>query len=360
MDIVALLEHLIAIKSPTGSEEPILDDLASRFRGAASGLGIHRSPSGLVVMTEGRPEPGPRPPAPRPFIVLAGHVDTVPAQGDPGPRRQGDLLYGLGASDMKSGLAVMVQLGLTLDWRTLPADLALVFYGGEEGPFEGNTLGRLLEEVPLLLEADLAVLMEPTDNQIELGCVGCLNVEVAVPGEPCHSARPWLGRSAVGEAASWILEMSRREPVPRIVEGLLFRETAAITLLSSGSARNVIPGSLTANVNLRYAPDRTGEDVLREFSSGLPASWTWRLVDEAPPGRIDAGAPQVRRFLETVERPRRAKQGWTDVARFTARGVPAINFGPGIPELAHRRDEHVPVKNLEESLDWMRLFLQGS
>jgi succinyl-diaminopimelate desuccinylase len=252
----------------------------------------------------------------------------------------------------------MTYLGLNLEWWRLPNRMALVYYRGEEGPFEQNTLGPLLDDMPLLLEADLAVLLEPTANQVEMGCVGNLNIEIHVPGEPCHSARPWLGKSAVSEAAQWILEMCGKEPRERIVEGLSYKETTAITLLKAGSAANVIPGSLTANVNIRFSPDREKDDVIEEFTSILPPDWEWRLVDHAPAGKIDTKAPMFRKFLDVVQCPRRAKQAWTDVARFTAHGVPALNFGPGIPEFAHRRDEQVPIGNLEVSARWLRLFLE--
>jgi succinyl-diaminopimelate desuccinylase len=268
-------------------------------------------------------------------------------------------MWGLGSTDMKSGVAVMTSLGLDLEWWRLPVRLALVYYKGEEGSFEENTLGPMLDEMPWLLEAGLAVLLEPTANHIEMGCVGSVNIEVMVRGEPCHSARPWLGRSAVSEAAAWIGEMSRKEPRERIVGGLSFKETAAITLLRAGSARNVIPGSLTAGVNLRYAPDRRKEDAVRDLVDTLPRDWEWREVDHAPAGKIDAEAPLLRRFTRIVECPHRGKQGWTDVARFTARGVPALNFGPGLPEYAHRRDEQVPIRNLEVSARWLRLFLES-
>jgi succinyl-diaminopimelate desuccinylase len=355
--LVELLEQLIAIPSTTGREDAILDDLSARFTRLpterASAWTVRRSNEGVLVT--GRPASGEDG---RPLVVLAGHVDTVPPQGDPGPRLEGDTMWGLGASDMKAGLAVMTHLGLTLDWWQLPVRLALVYYRGEEGPFEQNALGPMLDAEPWLLESRLAVLLEPTANMIELGCLGVANVEVQVRGEPCHSARPWLGRSALADSAPWILDMSRREPRERIVEGLSFKETMSITLLKAGTARNVLPGSLTANVNIRYAPDQTLDDVLDDMQKSLPRDCEWKIIDHALPGKIDSDAPLFRRFLEVVECPRRGKQGWTDVARFTARGVPALNFGPGVPEFAHRRDEQVPIENLEVAARWLRLFLE--
>lgn len=353
--LVDLLKSLIAIPSPTGEEDRLLDDIEGRFAvlpgEKRAAFDVRRTAEGLIVAAR---ETG----GTRPLVVLAGHADTVPQQGDPGPRLEGDVLWGLGSSDMKSGLAVMTHLGLDLRWDRLPVRLALVYYRGEEGSFEQNTLGPLLEDAPWLLEAGLAVLLEPTDNQIEMGCLGALNVEVVVPGEPCHSARPWLGRNAVSEAAAWIGRMSRREPQDRVVEGLTYKETAAITRLEAGEARNVIPGKLTANVNLRYAPGRDKDTVVRELVRDLPPNAEWRVVDHAPAGSVDTTAPLYRRFLDVVKCSHRAKQAWTDVARFTARGVPALNFGPGLPEYAHRRDEQVPVANLEAAAHWLRRFLE--
>ncbi|MBD3333948.1 MAG: succinyl-diaminopimelate desuccinylase [Candidatus Eisenbacteria bacterium] len=352
--VLDLLTAFIATQSVTGSEGAFLDAIQERFRQTADPRWkIARRPEGLVVRHAAHP-------ADRPLVILAGHVDTVAPQGDPGPRREGELLYGLGASDMKSGLAVMTHLALNLDQDRLPLQLAWVYYAGEEGPFDGNGLGPLLEAHPELREAALAVLLEPTGNGVELGCLGTFNLTVEVPGRTCHSARPWMGRSALDEAAAWIGEMSRRQPRERVVSGLSFHETAAITTLQAGSARNVLPGRLTANVNLRYAPGRAPGEILEIFARSLSDRWSWSVADHAPAGAIDLDAPLMRRFLDAVDVPRRAKQGWTDVARFTTLGIPALNFGPGIPELAHRADEHVPIANLDRCADLLRAFLEAA
>ncbi|MBU1699397.1 MAG: succinyl-diaminopimelate desuccinylase [Candidatus Eisenbacteria bacterium] len=358
--LATLLGQLIAIPSATGEEAAILRNLEERFAslspGKAGVWSLQKTSGGLVVSSgvEGEKE------ARRPLVILAGHVDTVAPQGAIGPKIIGGTLYGLGSSDMKSGLAVMTHLGLTLDIRSLPVRLALVYYTGEEGPFEQNGLGRLMNELPHLKDASLAILLEPTANAIELGCLGTMNIEVLFRGETCHSARPWMGRSAVTAAVDWIREMSLRPSRDRIVEGLTFVETMAITILQSGTARNVIPGLLKANVNIRYAPDRDEDSVLEEFSSTLPEEAEWNVIDMAPPGRIDTGAPTLREFLDIVDVPRRAKQGWTDVARFSAAGIPALNFGPGLPEYCHRKDEQIPLANLDESARLLRRFLESA
>jgi succinyl-diaminopimelate desuccinylase len=347
-DLVSKLEWLVGIPSPTGEEDHLLEALAGFLDRRCPGATLHRSRDGLLAEVAGE----------EPLVLLAGHVDTVPPQGPVGPRNDGERIWGLGTSDMKSGLAVILQILEEAQAGGSGRRIVAVFYKGEEGSYEENSLGRLLEAFPEARAAGLAILLEPTDNEAEVGCLGTVNVEVEVPGRACHSARPWLGRSAVAEAAGWILEAAQRSPWERRVQGLVFKETEVITLLQAGTARNVVPGSLRANVNIRYAPDRELEEVLEAFRRRVPEAWSVRVVDQAPPGRVVLDAPLVGAFLEVLGKPPRAKQAWTDVARFTALGVPALNFGPGDPELAHRPDEHVLARRLEEAHGLLARFLR--
>jgi succinyl-diaminopimelate desuccinylase len=282
----------------------------------------------------------------RPLVVLAGHLDTVPPNGNAGARREGERIYGVGTTDMKAGDAVMLALLDSLDPEALRFDLAAVFYDAEEGPSEANGLKRVIEEMPWLKQAALAVLLEPTDLRVELGCVGTMNVEVRVKGQAAHSARPWLGVNAVAEAAAWLAEVTRFPVTPIDVGGVEFRETLSVTTLRAGRARNVVPDELVANLNYRFPPDRGMDEAEARVRALVPDAFEIEIVDRAEPGRVCSDREEVRAFIDRFETPIAGKQGWTDVARFTAAGIPAFNYGPGIPELAHQAGEYCSIPNL--------------
>ena len=345
--LAELLGALVDIPSVTGREATIAGFVAARLERRATGDCVR---SGDSVVWRG-PRHG------RPLVVLAGHLDTVPAQGNGRARRDGDRLYGLGATDMKGGDAVMLALIESLEPARLRFDLAAVFYDGEEGPHEANGLGRLLDESPWLREAALAVLLEPTAAQAELGCNGVMNVEVRVTGKSAHAARPWAGVNAIGRAAPWLAEIVRFPVTPAVVQGLEFRETLQVTRLQSGGTRNVVPDELTANLNHRYPPGRTPAEAEARLRARVPAEFGFRVVDQAPPGLVCLDRPLVREFVERFHLEVTGKQGWTDVARFTAAGVPALNFGPGLPDLCHVADEYCPVANLARTYDCLARFL---
>jgi succinyl-diaminopimelate desuccinylase len=346
--LAGLLGTLVEIPSVTGRESAIAGFVAMRLERQASGDCLR---SGASVVWRG-PRHG------RPLVVLAGHLDTVPAQGNERARRVGDRLYGLGATDMKGGDAVMLALIESLHPERLRFDLAVVFYDGEEGPHEANGLGRLLDESPWLREAVLAVLLEPTAAQAELGCNGVMNVEVRVTGKSAHAARPWTGVNAIERAAPWLAEIVRFPVTPAVVQGLEFRETLQVTRLLSGGTRNVVPDELMANLNHRYPPGRTPAEAEARLRERVPAEFGFRVVDQAPPGLVCLDRPLVREFVERFHLDVTGKQGWTDVARFTAAGVPALNFGPGLPDLCHAADEYCPVANLARTYDCLARFLE--
>ncbi len=342
-----LLEALVRIPSETGEERAIADWVAARIGKRAAG---ECTRSGASVVWRG-PQRG------RPLVVLAGHLDTVPANGGVKTRIEGGRLHGRGASDMKAGDAVMLSLVETIDPERLRFDLAAVFYDAEEGPADQNGLGRLLREMPWLANARLAVLLEPTDLRVELGCVGMMNVEVRVSGKAAHSARPWLGVNAVERAAPWLAEITRFPVTPVSVEGVEFKETLQVTTLRSGRTRNVVPDELVANLNYRFPPDRSLAEAERRVRTLVPAEFDFRVVDQAPAGDVCATRAEVREFVERFRLPVAGKQGWTDVARFTAAGVPAFNFGPGVLEQAHQADEHCPLENLLPAYERLQSFL---
>jgi succinyl-diaminopimelate desuccinylase len=332
-----LTAQLVDIPSVTGDERAIADWVAARLARRGTGEVLR---SGLSVVWRG-PERG------RPLVLLVGHLDTVPPQGNAGARREGGMLYGIGTTDMKSGDAVMLALVESLDPAALRFDLACVFYDAEEGPAERNGLKRVLAEMPWLTTASLAVVLEPTDLRVEMGCNGVLNVEVRVPGVAGHAARPWTGRNAVHAGAEWLAAIAAIGWQERQVQGIAYRETLEVTTLTAGVARNVLPAEMVVNLNHRFNPDRTVEQAVAAVRARVPAEFGFRVVDAAPPGAVGLDHPEIAAFVRRFGLTVAGKQGWTDVARLTSAGVPAFNYGPGLAELCHRTDEHLPVAHLE-------------
>lgn len=345
--LAGLLTRLVDIPSVTGNEQAIAEFVAERL--AARGTGeVLRSGNGVVWR-------GPR--RGRPLVLLVGHLDTVPPQGNATARREAGNLYGIGTTDMKAGVAVMLALIESLDPAALRCDLACVFYDAEEGPAANNGLARILPAMPWLTEAALAIILEPTDLNVEMGCNGILNVEVTVPGVAAHAARPWTGRNAVSEGAEWLREITRFPTSEVTVQGIAYRETLQVTTLRAGATRNVLPDAMVANLNHRFPPDRTVEQAIARVRALVPEAFGFAVVDQAPPGAVCLDHPEVRAFVARFGARVAGKQGWTDVARFTSAGVPAFNFGPGLAELCHRADEHVPIANLATAHEWLAAFL---
>jgi succinyl-diaminopimelate desuccinylase len=326
-DLVETLGWLVDIPSVTGEEALLRDAVSERL----AGLPQERIADSLVV---GDPIEG--------SIILAGHLDTVPAQGERRSRVDGERVHGLGATDMKSGLAVMIHLLEELG----PGKLSGVFYAGEEGPLEGNQLGDVLDQAPWLRAATAALVLEPTDRAIEAGCQGAINADVVFVGEPAHSARPWLGDNAITKAAGFLADMGSLEPEPHLIGGLEFLEVMSVTMARGGVARNVIPGEFVMNVNYRFAPDREPDAAVARLREVCSVADRVVVTDVAPSGSVDLDHPVFRSLIEQTRAPLQGKQGWTDVAQLSAAGVPAINFGPGEPALAHKPGESVRISDL--------------
>ncbi len=297
----------------------------------------------------------------KPLVVLAGHLDTVPAQDNLPGRIEDGCVVGLGASDMKGGLAVMIELAR---WAAearpdLEVDLGFLFFPREELPPEESPLPALFESIPALGEAALAILLEPTDNAIHAGCLGNLNARLTFHGESAHSARPWSGVNAIELAVDGLCPLVGLEPRPVEIEGLVFREVLSLTRIAGGIADNVIPDRVEATLNFRYAPDRTpaeAEARMREL-----AGTEVEILSNSPPGRVVAGTPLVERLRRAGDLAVEPKQAWTNVADFTSRGVDAVNLGPGATRYAHRRDERVEIAALERTFEALQRFaLAGS
>jgi succinyl-diaminopimelate desuccinylase len=342
-----LLATLVDIPSVTGNEAAIAAFVERRLRARGTG---EVSRSGNAVLWRG-PARG------RPLVVLAGHLDTVPPQGNEQAWREGGNLFGVGTTDMKSGDAVMLALVDSLDPAALRFDLACVFYDAEEGPAANNGLGRILPESPWLNDAAVAIVLEPTGLAVEMGCNGSLNVEVRVPGVSAHAARPWLGRNAVGEGAAWLAEITRYPVTPVYIQGLEYRETLQVTTLRAGRARNVVPDEMLVNLNHRFTPDTTVEQATAKLRRLVPEAFGFEVVDAAAAGRVALDQPVVGEFVRRAGAQVGGKQGWTDVARFSAAGIPAFNYGPGLADLCHRADEHCPIANLALAYDTLARFL---
>jgi succinyl-diaminopimelate desuccinylase len=221
-----------------------------------------------------------------------------------------------------------------------------VFYAGEEGPLPGNQLEQVLAEAAWLRSAAGAVVLEPTDRAIEAGCQGSINADVVFTGEPAHSARPWLGENAITKAAVFLAEMGSLQPELHVIGGLEFLEVMSVTTAHGGIARNVIPGEFVMNVNYRFAPDREPEDAVARLHEACSGADRVEVTDLAPAGSVDLDHPLFRSLIEQTRAPVQGKQGWTDVAQLSAAGIPAINFGPGEPALAHKPGESVRISDL--------------
>ena len=293
----------------------------------------------------------------RPLVVLVAHYDTVPAQGNvPGHIADGDV-YGLGASDMKGGLAVAVELAHDLDLAATSCDLALLVFGREELPAEHNPLPALFESSPTIREATLAIVLEPTDLELQSGCLGNVVARLVFSGTSGHSARPWLADSALERAVDGLRPLFELEPRVAVVGGLEFREVVSVTRLEAGIADNVIPGEATATINLRYPPDRTPAEAEAYLASLVPDGATLEVVSNAEPAAVVVDSPAVRALRRAGDLVVRPKQAWTNVADFTARGLDAVNFGPGHTALAHHPDERVSVSSLVAAYEVLQRFV---
>jgi succinyl-diaminopimelate desuccinylase len=346
LDGAALTAQLVDIPSVSGAERPIADAVEQALR-ALPHLSVDRDGETIVARTDaGRAE----------RVLIAGHVDTVPEAGNLPSKLEGGRLYGLGACDMKGGVAVALRLAATVPE---PArDVTYVFYDCEEVEADRNGLGRIARKHPGWLAADFAVLMEPSNAAVEAGCQGTMRVEVTARGKRAHSARSWMGRNAIHEAGGILERLRRYEPRRPVVDGLTYHEGLNAVLVRGGVAGNVIPDECVVTVNYRFAPDRSERQAL-DFVRGVFDGYDVACVDSAPGALPGLSQPAAAAFVVATGRQPAPKLGWTDVARFSSLGVPAVNYGPGDPLLAHMRDEYVEVAQVTECEDGLRRWLSG-
>ncbi|MGH8911265.1 MAG: succinyl-diaminopimelate desuccinylase [Acidimicrobiia bacterium] len=332
-DLSETLAWLVDIPSATGQEAAICAAVSTRLAGHPQ----HRVGESLVVGAPGD----------RPLVVFAGHLDTVPRQGQGPARIEDDRLWGLGSADMKSGLTVMIHLLEDPAGPAGPYDVAGVFYASEEGRHEDNQLRDVLTEVGWLQQAACAIVLEPSDGEIQYGCNGVINAAVTFAGKAAHSARPWWGENAITKAGDWLARLHTLEPRPYVVDGLEYRRTVAVTGAAGGVANNIVPSLFTLNLNMRFTPDATLDEAVEELRELCADADGFEVVDTAPAGAVAADHPIVTRLAEVSGASRAAKQGWTDVARFSSIGIPAVNFGPGNSAQAHQADEWVSLSQME-------------
>ena len=296
-----------------------------------------------------------------PLIVLAGHYDTVPAQDNIPGRIEDGIVHGLGAADMKGGVAVALEL--VRDLAADPpdsADVALLLFGREEIPAQFSALPELFEHSQLVGQASLAILLEPTAGAIHAGCVGNLNAHVTFRGVSGHSARPWLAENAVHKALVALTPVSALERREVVISGLPFYEVVSVTRIEAGIADNVVPDRATATLNFRYTPDRTTEQAEAYLRSLVTDADHIEFSGASPPARVVADAPLVQALQRAGDLSVEPKQAWTNVADFTTRGIDAVNFGPGDPHFAHRRDEQVEIAALVHCYETLRTFVAES
>lgn len=346
VDAVQLTEDLVNIESVSRNEAAIADAIEHAL-GDLAHLTVQRFGHTIVARTDlGRDE----------RVVIAGHIDTVPVNDNLPARREGDLLHGLGTCDMKGGVAIALRTA-----ATLPApnrDITFVFYESEEIEAEANGLYQLSLSHPELLEADFAILMEPSDAIVEAGCQGTMRVDVTTRGERAHSARSWMGRNAIHAAAEVLRRLNDYEPRRPVIDGLEYHEGLNAVSITGGVAGNVLPDVCTVSVNYRFAPDRSEEEAaahMREVFDGFEIE----VTDTAPAAMPGLSVPAAAAFVEAVGGQVKPKFGWTDVARFSVLGVPAVNFGPGDPHLAHKQEEHVPIAHLVSVERQLRAWLEA-
>jgi succinyl-diaminopimelate desuccinylase len=349
-DLLRRTADLVDIPSPSLAEGPIADHVEEQLR-RIPWLSVDRLGDDVVARTQlGRSQ----------RVVLAGHLDTVPAAGNERSRIEGDTLWGLGAADMKGGLAVFLELAATVPEPAL--DVSYVFYTAEEVAAEHSGLSRLLEERPELLLGDAAVLGEPTDAWVEAGCQGTARVQMTLRGARAHTARPWMGRNAIHRVGRLLALVSDHEPRSPTIDGCTFRESAQAVYVEGGVAGNVVPDEATLTVNLRIAPDRSLEQGVAAFrdlvDDALEPGDRFEVVDRSDPAPPALDHPLLRRLVDQGIGVR-AKLGWTDVARFAAAGMPAVNFGPGDATVAHTAAERVERRSIEQVHAALERLLTG-
>jgi succinyl-diaminopimelate desuccinylase len=338
--------QLVNIPSVSRQERAVTEWIAGRVAAMPHLRVLHRQPDALVFGPEGRPD-----------VVLAGHSDTVPEQGNLPGRIEDGSVHGLGASDMKGGLAVMLELAAELADRKPALNPLFVIFGREELPIEESVLAGLFDRCPAILDARLAIVLEPTGNRLQAGCLGTLKAELVFHGQAAHSARPWLGVNAIHRAVLGLRPVAEAGANEVVVGGLTFREVLSVTEIAGGVANNVIPDRVTCGLNFRFAGNRSPASAEARLRELVGPDGELTVLSNAPAAPVNLDNPLLDRLRLSGELAVEPKQAWTPVAEFAQRGMDAVNLGPGDPALAHCSDERVAVQALAATLSILCRFL---
>jgi succinyl-diaminopimelate desuccinylase len=342
--VIELTAAICDIESVSGNENALANAIETTLR-LAGHLEVIRDADAIVARTNlGRAQ----------RVIVAGHIDTVPVNNNLPTRLENDMLWGRGTVDMKAGVAVALKLAVEL--ATPRHDITWIFYDHEEVSADLNGLGRIAHTRPDLLEADFAILGEPSNGAVEGGCNGTIRVAVTTTGKRAHSARAWMGENAIHKLGPALTTLAAYAAASVEVEGLVYRESLSAVSVTGGVAGNVIPDAATLMVNYRFAPDKSVEQALAHLHEVF-AGYTLNIDDSAPGARPGLTSAIAIEFVAAVGAAPAAKYGWTDVARFSEFGIPAINFGPGDPSLAHADDERVPTAQIVECERVLRSWL---
>jgi succinyl-diaminopimelate desuccinylase len=340
--------ELVDIPSPSREETRIADHVAAGLDALGVSGRVVRHGNSVLTLPSGNRE----------RVLFVGHLDTVPAQGNMPGRLEGGMVHGLGAADMKGSLAVLIELAawLTAAGADTSLDAGFLFYDKEEIPVRESGLTPLFTAHPEAFEASLAVVMEPTGGEIQMGCLGNIQADAVFRGKSSHSARPWLGENAVHKGITALGELSSLDPVDDEIDGLLYREVCSVTRIEGGIAANVIPDEMRVHVNFRYSPRRGETEAEARLAELVPGDEVV-IASNAPAARPCGDNALLRRLRDVSTADVTPKQAWTDVAQFASRDIDAVNYGPGDPHLAHTREEAVGVDALVAAFDVLTRFL---
>ncbi len=344
------LINLVKIPSVIGNEKEISDYVENFSKGYYPEKNIIRYNNSLIVYDE--PDPSKK------TLALVGHLDTVPGENDFTGQIIDGKLYGLGASDMKSGLAVMMGLIDHFSDKPKRFNLIYVFYEKEEGPYTDNGLEPLLTEFDIIQRADLAIALEPTDNKVQVGCLGTLHASIIFEGKRAHSARPWQGENAIHKAADFLKRLADYGIHEYEFDGMKFLEVMNATMVEFSGGRNIIPDRFVINVNYRFAPGKSIDQAKKDVLNLVNGEAKVEFTDLCPSGDVCLYNPILSDLIEKFNLPVEAKQAWTDVARLSLHGIDAVNFGPGDPSQAHQKNEYIPLSNLFKNFELFQSFIK--
>ncbi len=343
------LKKLVEIPSVIGNEKDIADYTQSFLKKFFPEDRLIRYNNSLIAYDEIKPD--------KKTIALIGHLDTVPGENDFTGKIIDGKLYGLGASDMKAGLAVMMSLAEYFSDKDKRFNLIYVFYEKEEGPYIENGLEPLLTEFDIIQKADLAFALEPTDNKVQVGCLGTMHASIIFEGKRAHSARPWQGENAIHKAADFLKRLADYGIHEYNFGGMKYLEVMNATMVEFSGGRNIIPDRFVINVNYRFAPGKTIEKAKQDVLNLVNGEAKVEFTDLCPSGDVCLYNPVLSEFIETFNLPVEPKQAWTDVARLSLHGIDAVNFGPGDPAQAHQKNEYVPIENVVKSFEIFKSFI---